>query len=145
MNLFRYVEPLTEEQKSDLLRIMNTAQTTSVQKRAHAILLSNDHYTLDEIANICFVDRDTVARWLDWWEQDGPVGLWDNPRPGRKTTLSEPEQQLAKELIEEIPNDPKAVLNKLLEKTGKSISRKTLNRIAKKYNLKWKRIKKSLK
>lgn len=74
--------------------------------------------TLLKQAEICFVDRNTVARWLDWWEQDGPVGLWDNPRPGKKTALSESEQELTKELIPETPNDPKALLHHAFRKNG---------------------------
>jgi transposase len=144
MSPFRYVAPLTDEQRHHLKTVKNEAQNERVRKRAHAILLSEQHRNIDDIADICFVNRDTVSRWLDRWEQDGVLGLWDNKRLGRRPILNDEEQELVKKLLDETPNDPKSVLQNLFDKTGKLISRKTLNRLAKKYRLKWKRIKKSL-
>jgi transposase len=145
MSPFRYIAPLTDDQCNNLKTVKNEAQNERVRKRAHAILLSEQHRNIDDIADICFVNRDTVGRWLDRWEQDGVFGLWDNKRPGRRPILNDEEQELVKKLLDETPNDPKSVLQSLFDKTGKLISRKTLNRLAKKYRLKWKRIKKSLK
>jgi len=48
--------------------------------RAHAILLSNQGYPINEIAMILSVERDSVFSWIDsWqereWEQKGPLPL----------------------------------------------------------------------
>lgn len=145
MSPFRYIAPLTDDQRNNLKTVKNDAQNDRVRKRAHAMELCCQHRNIDDIADICFVNRDTVGRWLYRWEQDGVFGLWDNKRPGRRPILNDEEQELVKKLLDETPNDPKSVLQSLFDKTGKLISRKTLNRLAKKYRLSFQRIKKSLK
>jgi hypothetical protein len=60
MSPFRYIAPLTDEQRHHLKTVKNEAQNERVRKRAHAILLSEQHQNIDDIADICFVNRDTV-------------------------------------------------------------------------------------
>ena len=83
---------MTDEQRHDLKTVKNEAQNERVRKRAPAILLSEQHRNIDDIADIGFVNRDTVSRWLDCWEQDGVLGLWDNKRLGRKPDRYDEEQ-----------------------------------------------------
>ena len=116
-----------------------------VRMRAHSILLSFGGASLDEIARIYGVHRDTVSSWLDQFEQRGMDGLRDKPRCGGPPKLNKHEQEVAKALLKSDPHAPKRVLALLREQTGKSISAATLTRIAKAANLRWKRVRKSLK
>jgi len=71
--------------------------------------------------------------------------LRDKPRSGGPSKLNEQEKEVAKALLKTHPNMPKMVLGLLSEKTGKTISRSSLRRIAKGAGLRWKRVRKSLK
>ena len=145
MNKFKHVEPLTDKERGELEDIRKQSDSQRVRDRAHGILLSDEGYTINEISDIFRVDRDTVSRWIKKWEKDGIEGLYDKLRSGRKPTLTEEEQEILRELINENPRNLKLVGEKLKEKTGKSLSAWSLRRWAKKLNLKWKRVRKSLK
>lgn len=116
-----------------------------IRMRAHAILLSSRRYSIDEIADIFEVKRDTVSSWIDAWEKSGIEGLYDKQRSGAPTILNETEIDIVENIIKENPRSPKFILAKIAEKIGKNISRSTLKRIIKSLNLRWKRIRKSLK
>ena len=49
------------------------------------------------------------------------------------------------DLLHEHPNNPKVVIDQVAKRTGKSISRRTLSRWARKAGMSWKRFRKSLK
>ena len=116
-----------------------------VRMRAHSILLSGNGSSMDAIAQIYQVHRDTVSSWINRWTTNGVAGLDDRPRRGGPRKLSEPEQQVAKALIQSYPHAPKMVLGLLAEKTGKTISPSSLRRLAKGAGLRWKRVRKSVK
>jgi len=141
----KYVSSLTEGQKKKLKEIMKKDLSSRVRMRAHCILLSGLGFTINDIAKIYHVDRDSVSSWIDSWEQFGFNGLYDKPRSGRPRILKEEEQEIAIELIKKYPRSIKTVIEKLAQITGKIVSISTLKRLAKKAGLIWKRIKKSLK
>ncbi len=72
-------------------------------------------------------------------------GLPDRPRSGGPPKLTAPEKEVVQALLKTYPNAPNRVLAALQEKTGKTISRSTLKRMAKGAGLRWKRMRKSLK
>lgn len=142
MNRHRFISPLTQEQYSDLDQMRSESQSQRARNRAHAIILSDKGYTIEQIKDLFEVDRETVTRWFNRFEKYEAIGLWDNLRPGRTPILNESEQELALELLAQKPFDSKSVRQDIIEKTGKSISGKTLKRLAKRYGLIWKRIRK---
>jgi transposase len=112
--------------------------------RAHAILLSERRYSIDQIADIYQVDRDRVSLWLDWWEHCQFDGLDDNPRSGRPPKLNEQEQKQAVELALKEPRSLKQGLQQIADTIGKPISGDTLKTILKAGNSVWKRLRRSL-
>ncbi|MFN7931009.1 MAG: helix-turn-helix domain-containing protein, partial [Blastocatellia bacterium] len=66
----KYVASLTVEQQAELQALMKNSPE-HIRCRAQAILLSARRYSIDQIAHIYEVDRDTVSLWLRAWEQDG--------------------------------------------------------------------------
>jgi transposase len=108
-------------------------------------LLSADGFTIDEIARIYQIHRDTVGTTFDKWKRDGIAGLFDDPRSGRPSKLSEDEADEAVKLLKEEPRSIKKALAATREKTGKEISEWTLKRIAKNAELRWKRMRRSVK
>jgi hypothetical protein len=80
MNKLKYVSPLTEKHRHALKALMKRDHSMRARMRAHCILLSADHFTLNEISRIYEIDRDTVSIWIDKWERYGIVGLKDKKR-----------------------------------------------------------------
>ena len=141
----KFVYPLTEEQTNELKNIVKNSEKHRVRQRAHAILLSSDGFSVDNIAQIFGVTRDTVSGWIDKWEQSGLEGLEDKSRPGNPGTLTQSEKQLVIELCKETPRSIPSIIAALFEQTGKHVSDSTIKRILKSAKLTWKRVRKSLK
>jgi len=141
----RFVAALSDEERDRLRSLKDFDPARRIRQRAQAILLSDAGKTVNEIADIFDVDRDTVCSWLKRWETEGSVGLEDQPRSGAPPILDESEQQRALEILLEHPHSPKLVLRQIEKEIGKTISRDTLRRLARKSNLTWKRMRKSLK
>lgn len=141
----RFVNPLTDEERDALERLKDHGETPRIRRRAHAILLSGLGKSVNEIAVIFSTTRVTVCSWLNRWDEDGLLGLGDKPRPGGPPSLTDDERKQVVELIKEYPNSPKTVLEKIEEKIGKTISARTLRRVARSAKLRWKRMRRSLK
>jgi transposase len=73
-----FVKPLDSERRATLKQLMQTHPNHRVRMRAHAVLLSDRRYSIDRIADIFEVDRDTVRAWLARWDDDHTDGL-DRP------------------------------------------------------------------
>jgi len=70
MNKFKYVTPLTRVDREALERLVKAdASGARVRMRAHSILLSAAHFTIQEICDIYQVTRTTVSTCLDDWEE----------------------------------------------------------------------------
>ena len=141
---YRFIESLTEEQVEQLQRIRDTGRTRRIRHRAHAILLSHGGKQIGEVAEIFQVSRNTASAWLDRWDTQGLEGLADKPRPGAPPKLDENEQKLALDLLTQSPQRLEWVLSQIQSRTGKEISASTLKRLARQSNLRWKRMRKSL-
>ena len=88
----RYIKLTAAEQKH-LKYLADTSTDRRERNRAHALLLSAKGYYIEQLSDIFFVDRDTVARWLDRWQQSkreaAPMSsLKDGQRSGRPGKLS---------------------------------------------------------
>src|SRR6266851_9097169 len=99
----KFVKSLTADQREQLKEIMKSSAPQRKRMRAHAILLSERRYSIDQIADIYQVDRDRVSQWLDWWEESQFDGLDDDPRSGRPPTLDEQEPQQAVDIVRQEP------------------------------------------
>jgi transposase len=65
------------------------------------VLLSARGYTVEQIAEIFGVGEDVVRTWLHRYEQGGPLGLDDRPRPGRP-----PKDRLARHIVDAPASNP---------------------------------------
>lgn len=88
----RYIQ-LTSEQSQQLTQLYKTSTDHRERQRAHALLLSQRNYTIPDLADLFEVDRDTVSRWMDRWQEwllkaNQPLALLDEPRSGRPAILS---------------------------------------------------------
>ena len=99
--------------------------------------------TINEIAKMYHVDRDTVSTWIKKWAHQGEGSLHDQPRSGRPPQLTPEEQELAITYMKEEPRSLKQVVDRVAQKTAKRLSISALQRLAKRARLRWKRVRKS--
>src|SRR5262245_3786619 len=111
----KFVKPLTREQREELRAIMKSTAPQRTRMRAHAVLLSERWYSLDQIADIYQVDRDRVSQWLEWWEAEQSAGLDDDPRSGRPPKLTDAERQEALKIVQEEPRTIKTGLKRIAD------------------------------
>jgi transposase len=140
----KFVQPLSEEQREQLKEIMKSPSPQRKRMRAHAILLSERRYSIDQIADIYQVDRDRVSEWLDWWEDYQFDGLEDDSRSGRPPKLTKKEQKRAVTLTLKEPRSLRQGLTAIATTIGKTLSRDTLKRILAAEDYVWKRLRRSL-
>lgn len=89
----KFVASLTDDQRLQLNQIYKTDPQWRRRQRAHAVLLSDKQFAVNQLADIFEVDRDTVGLWLDWWAAYEFEGLADDPRAGRPPILRDEEQK----------------------------------------------------
>jgi transposase len=139
----KFVKPLTTEQREQLSALMKSAATQRTRMRAHAVLLSERRYSLEQIADIYQVDRDRVSQWLEWWEAEHVAGLDDGPRSGRPPKLTESERQEALTIALQEPRTIKTGLKRIADEIGKLISGDTLRTLLNTERYVWKRMRRS--
>lgn len=140
----KFVSRLTDEQRRQLQRIVDTDPHARARRRAHAVLLNDQGYSRGEIADIYQVKADTVSGWLDAWEARAFQGFCDAPRSGRPKVLNEAERARAIDLIKESPRQIKRVIHQVAAQMGKTVSRSTLKRLISTAKGRWKRGRQSL-
>ena len=137
----KFIKTLSDQDYHKLVENYQTSKNFRVRSRAHAILLSYQKYSIDEIAAICGVHRTAVSRWLDWWNELGLEGLADGQKSGRPPILTLLEQEKAVEIGLKNPKFLHRQLGEIKQAMGKEISPWTLKRLVKKKDYIWKRIK----
>ena len=136
----KFVKPLTTAQRDQPQAIMKSTAPQRPRMRAHAVLLSERRYSLDQIADIYQVDRDRVSQWLEWWEAEHLEGLDDEPRSGRPPKLTEAERQDARRMTLPEPRSIKTGLKRMADAVGKLLSGETLRTLLNTEGYVWKRM-----
>lgn len=92
---------LTIEQQTHLTLLYKSSQDHRERQRAHVLLLSSRQYSIEDLAVLFDLDRDTISRWMNRWEEwltltgvQKSLDLQDRHRTGRPATLS-PDQKKA--------------------------------------------------
>ena len=128
----RFIQNLSPETRSLLHRIYKESKHHRVRQRAHCILLSCQGITTTALISIFSVDRITIYNWFDAWESHHLAGLYDKKRCGRPSKLTDAEQNKAQYYLKQHPRDVRKVVYLLEQETSKSVSTKTIKRLAKK-------------
>lgn len=108
------------------MRPTSTAKRERYVAGAHAILLNNKSYTINQILDIIEIKRDMASTWLSQCEEDGIEGLQDKSRKGRSNLLSENDLAVLQQLAEEHSHQLPVLYAKFQDKTGKVVSQYTL-------------------
>jgi transposase len=130
--LMKFAQPIPEEVRVTLQEMHMNHPTFRCRQRAQAILLSVRGFTITELWSILDVRRDAISEWIDRWENEGLLGLYDRPRAGRPTIYTAAEVDLLKTLVDEEPRQIKTAQTKLADMTQKVASTSTLKRLLKK-------------
>lgn len=128
----KFVEILSAEDYTKLVENHRKSENFRVRNRSHAILLSFEKYSIDEIAAICGVHRNAVSRWINRWHECGLKGLGDAAKNGRPPILTLEEQARTVAIALLNPKFPHRQLSRIKAETGKTISPYTLKRVLKK-------------
>jgi transposase len=128
----KFIKTLVDKDYQQLIENYQTATNFRVRNRSHAILLSFQKYSIDEIADICGVHRNAVSRWINRWNELGLDSLEDVQRNGRPPILTVEEQEKAFEIAMKNPKFPHRQLSQIKAETGKQISKFTLKDLIKK-------------
>jgi transposase len=82
-----FVRPPAAEELLELKRMIRR-EIGRVSQRAQMIILSSQRRTVPEIANLFETNQKTVRFWIKQFNQQGPAGLFDQPRAGRPRKVS---------------------------------------------------------
>jgi transposase len=74
-----------------------------MRERAHMVLLSSQSRSIKEICSIVYRSENTVATWLNAYENKGFLGLYDEPIPGRPPRLGKVEQEQIATWLDDSP------------------------------------------
>jgi transposase len=71
-----------QEQRDRLVELWKQHPNHYTRMRAHAIILSDAQYQVDQIVDIFGVSRDSVRAWIKRFAEGGPDALLDEDKPG---------------------------------------------------------------
>ncbi len=137
----RFIRGLSKETIKMLERIYKESKHHQVRQRAQCIKLSYEGYTIKDLIKIFNVSRLTITNWLDDWETLGLVGLYDKKGRGRKPKLSDEQKKQVKQWTKESPKNLDVVIKNIRETWNIDVSKETIKRIIKLFEMTWHRIK----
>ena len=126
---------LTNQERVWLEKGHKTGKKATFRQRCHYILLSGQGKRIEDIADIYQVARQTIAGWFDRFQTLGISGLHTAKGKGRPAIVridNEAEMTRIEKLVEENPQNLKPVLSAIQKEFGKTMSKRTLQRILKK-------------
>lgn len=140
----RLTKDLSSETEKMLLRIYKDSKSPQVRRRAHCILLRFRGFGTEKLMIIFGVSRRTLQYWYKKWEEEKLVGLYDQTGRGRKTKLKEEQREQVREWVKQEPKNLKRVIEKIQKEWGVDVSKDTVKRILKKFEMRWKRMKRGV-
>jgi transposase len=97
-----YARQPTEQEQEELKRMVRR-EVGRVSRRAQMVQLSARHKTVPEIADTFSVCEPTVRFWIHSFNEQGPNGLFDQPRSGRPRKVTD---KVKSKIVELVQNDP---------------------------------------
>lgn len=100
----RHVRPPTDDEHEELQR-MTQQEVGRVAERARMVLLSARGFTVQQIMKVFEVVDETLYRWFDRFDEEGPEGLYDRERSGRPPEIDEVAQKELQQLLKHSPQE----------------------------------------
>ncbi len=96
---------LRGRQAARLQKLYHETECPRTQLRVQMVLLSNDGYCVEEIAQITYKSDDAVRAWLHRFQQAGCAGLIEAPHSGRPPRITAGIEAFLRECIPQSPRD----------------------------------------
>lgn len=141
MFFLREINPLSFKL---LERIYRQSRHHQVRQRAHFLILASQGSKVEELMNIFDVSYKTIYNWLNRWESEGMIGLYNKPGRGCKKIFNIEQEEKIKEWVEQEPRQLKKVLQKIKEEWGIIVSGETIKRILKRLSMSWHRMRREV-
>jgi len=133
----RFIEKLTEAQKSALEKGYRTGKRHLYRRKCHCILLSYEKKTVTELATFFKVSQHSIYTWLNLWDNGGISALELQPGRGRPPKLKSTDEAQVKQiktLVENEPQNLNRVVGQIKSEMNIDLSKKTLQRFLKNLN-----------
>ena len=127
-----------------LERIYRQSRHHQVRQRAHFLMLASQGLKVEELMKIFQVSYKTIYNWINRWELEGMVGLYNKPGRGCKRTFKPEQEEKIREWAKQEPRQLKKLLQKVKEEWGIKVSTETIKRILKKFCLSWHRMRRDV-
>lgn len=129
MFLLRDINPLSLKL---LNRIYRESRHHQVRQRAHFLILASQNINNENLMKIFKVSYKTMYNWLNRWEHEGMLGLYNKPGRGRKETFNSAQSAQIRDWVKLQPKQLKQVVQKIKKEWSVNISTETIKRIIKK-------------
>jgi len=129
MFLLRDINPLSLKL---LNRIYRESRHHQVRQRAHFLILVSQNVKNENLMKIFKVSYKTMYNWLNRWEYEGMLGLYNKPGRGRKKTFNSAQSAQIRDWVKLQPKQLKQVVQKIKKEWSINISTETIKRIIKK-------------
>lgn len=141
MILIRKINPLSFKL---LQRIYRQSQYHQVRQRAHFLILASGGAKVEELMKIFNVSYKTIYNWVNRWESEGMVGLYNKPGRGRKRIFSPEQESKIREGAKQEPRQLKKTLQRIKEEWNIEVSAETIKRILRKFYMSWHRMRRDV-
>ena len=129
MFLLRDINPLSLKL---LKRIYRESRHHQVRQRSQFLILVSQNIKNKQLMKIFKVSYKTMYNWVNRWEYEGMLGLYNKPGRGRKKTFNSAESAQIKDWVKLQPKQIKQVVQKIKKEWSINISTETIKRIIKK-------------
>ncbi|NER40195.1 MAG: IS630 family transposase [Oscillatoria sp. SIO1A7] len=127
-----------------LKRIYRSLRHHQVRQRAHCLILINQGAKIKELQQIFKVSYKTIYNWINRWESEGVLGLYNKKGRGRKQTFNLEQKKQIKLWVKEGPRQLKQTAQKIENKWGLKTSTQTIKRVLKEMKMTWHRMRRSV-
>lgn len=141
----RYIQDLHLDTIHLLERIHTHSRHHQTRRRAQCILLSFRGYTVTQLQDIFQVDRLTIYNWFNAWDSLRLVGLYDRSGRGAKGKLTPEECERVHAWGKQFPRQLTKIRALVKQSFGKQVSKKTLGRVLKGFQMSWRRVRRRVK
>jgi transposase len=124
----RYQSTFLEIAKPNLSR----KQTSSSAPKSTFLILASQNIKNENLMKIFKVSYKTMYNWLNRWEYEGMLGLYNKPGRGRKETFNSAQSAQIRDWVKLQPKQLKQVVQKIKKEWSVNISTETIKRIIKK-------------
>ena len=106
----RYIK-LTESEKLELEKVYQNPSKSYLRNRIQCLLLSNQGYSVPQLADIYSSQPRTIRNWFTRWETFGLSGLKILPGRGLKPAIKMEDSVLVDAIIKEVNEEPQNLSN----------------------------------